>query len=282
MARRAVWVGAALMMLAVAAGSDQGGGRGKGVRGTSPTPAYRGDTRPAPAVKPEEAAEAKGLIDRAIRAHAGGPDNLDRMKRFVKKLRGSVRLGEVTVPAAAEGQLEMPASVRWLQEMTPPTGPRQSVLFVISRSGEWKSVSGQTIDLPRAESDALRVNFHARWLTTLLPLRDDSTGWTVRPAAAAQVEGEPAAGVTVSAPGQPDVTLYFRRSNDLLVKASYALLEGERSVQCDLVLSDYRDFSGIKLAAKVAEYRDGARVADWEVTEDRFPESFDEKTFARP
>jgi hypothetical protein len=98
------------------------------------------------------------------------------------------------------------------------------------------------------------------------------------------VNGRPATAIRASRAGFPDVTLYFDQETGLLAKSEMTGTDtaGGPGRKVELLLSDYKTFDGVKMAARTKTYHDGKLFLDTELVEFHKAASLPGKTFEAP
>ena len=127
----------------------------------------------------------------------------------------------------------------------------------------------------------LREENYAHWLTTLLPLKKE-TSLKLTPLPETKVNGKPAVGVKVSAEGRPDVSLYFDKKSHLLVKSERKTMEAGESILKEDIYSTYKEFDGVRLPTKIERWSGGKKISEITTAGYHFPRKLDESTFAKP
>jgi hypothetical protein len=220
----------------------------------------------------------QAIIDRAVKAH-GGADALAKTKAMVQSAKGRVSINGVDVEATREARYALPERYSWLLELKPAVGKQRRLIVRNGLSG-WQQVDNQPAeDIPTLLYDIISEEGYVLWLCTVAPL--GQAGFTFAPAPAADVEGQPAAGVLVTRTGRTDVTLHFHGSSGLLVKCRF-VSRAEPGAVKEWFFSRHKDFAGVKLPTRLIDRKNADRLGDWDVTDYKFVDRFDAATFKRP
>ena len=223
--------------------------------------------------------QALSLIDRAIKAH-GGADGLTRAQVSTRSSAGTQVQpggGGAEVTFTSEVTQSLPDRIRIAMEVE----KRVKVLIVIDGDKGWvQSAGGGSIPLDKERVKEMRGEAYVGWLTTLVPLKKD--GLTLGLAPEIKVDGKPALGVKVSGRGEPEAKLYFDQGSGLLVKVERRATEAGVPVTKAYYYSDFKDFDGVKLAAKEVMTVNGKKWYEVKVLTYKFLKKAEDSTFARP
>jgi hypothetical protein len=224
---------------------------------------------------------ARAAVERAVQAQSGGAERQARLRQLTVTSTGSYHnpLTGAATPASKEETLRLPGFYRMSVEVKAPGQFSQQVHSGIQEDQGWHSAGGMIGDMDRLTLTAVQNELYAYWVATL-PLGDSRLSWEKGPDAT--VDGRPAVGVTVKYGKRPDVQLFFDKENGLLVKFAFQSPEAGQQILKEFVLSNYRDFGGIKLPTKRVDSQLGKTVAEWQINDYKFHDRLDEKVFAKP
>ena len=97
------------------------------------------------------------------------------------------------------------------------------------------------------------------------------------------VAGQRAAGIRVQSKGHRDIDLYFDKTSGLVVKTeSKILAPGKPPIVLEQILSNYRDFDGLKLATKFTKFENKKQTSVEEYVDLKFVDKLDEHEFDKP
>lgn len=246
----------------------------------------------APAVRADDAAAARDLIDRAIRAH-GGEAAMAKWPVVTVKSEGIFH-GHDRTPVfffTSETAAHGPDRHRSVVDgkITVPNGKPNPQLFRVTNilDGErgWVHMAGsdkvETRDFTAAELARAKESAYAGWVATLLPLKD--AAFTLALAGESKVQNEPAVGVRVSSRGRRDVTLFFDKRSHLLVKTETRGQAGTGvEGQVELFLSRYKDVDGVQRPMHLMLQHDGRPLMSNFVLDYQLLAESKAETFAKP
>lgn len=153
---------------------------------------------------------------------------------------------------------------------------------VVNGDKGWVIEGDKVRPMAAAEIAGVRESFYRKQIaTTLIPLTDKACKLS---AAGRAVAGRPATAIRASQAGFPDVTLYFDQETGLPAKTEMTGRDpaGGRGRKVELVLSDYKEFDGVKMAARTKTCYDGRLFLDTELVEFRRADALPGKTFDAP
>jgi len=233
----------------------------------------------APPGRADERSQALTVVEAAIQAH-GGAEALARTQTVVRQSAGQMTVAGQDVVFACEYTARLPQ--RWRRHEVLRVGDQAlHVLVVVNGDRGWQSSGGAVTTIAPERLKELREDAYAQWLTTLLPLKKESSLQLV-PLPETKVNGEPAVGVKVSSKDHADVKLYFDRKTGLLVKMERQTMEAGLPVAREEIYEGYKEFDGVKLPTRVVQAVGGKKVLEITEASYRFPERIEEATFAKP
>jgi len=201
-------------------------------------------------------ADAKELVEKAIRAH-GGEAAVAKLKsvRITVEGEGEFAPGQPPVPIVVEDVWEMPDRYKTTSRLT-LQGQKITQTLCINGGEGWAAVNGQVQPLPPEGLKEMKEQKWSEDFDRLLPLRDKSLKLTR--IANSNVEDHPAAGIRIEADGHREVRLYFDKKSGLLVKREQEVMgEAGKPVVQSVVFSDFANKGGVRHWTKIAAYRDG-------------------------
>lgn len=225
--------------------------------------------------------DARGLVEKAIRAH-GGETNVAKLKsaRIKVEGEGEFAAGQPPVPLVVEDVWQMPDRYKTITHLT-LQGKQVTQTISINATEGWAELDGRTQPLPPVGLKEFKEQKWAEDFDRLLPLRDKSLKLTR--IADSKIEHYPVAGIKVEAEGHREVRLYFDSESGLLVKREQEILgDAGKLVVQSVVFSGFEDKGGVKHWTKVAAYRDGVRFITASLRELEIDRKNDAKEFAKP
>jgi hypothetical protein len=237
----------------------------------------------SPALRADDAADAKAIIERAIKARGDKPGTVPAVTTWKEK---------ITLDAAALGQpldldtewtVQVPDKLR-LQMTVAVQGQTIDLLIILNGEKLWFLANGQLQESPPPQLTEMLTEMNRMWATSLTPLLAGDE-FQLATAKEKAVNGKPAAGVAVQNGKRPVVTLYFDKETGLLVKREATVkdsLMDDKEVLEEAVVSDYKEHGGRKFHTRVVVTRDGKPFYRSEVSMPRAVEKPDPKLFDKP
>jgi hypothetical protein len=233
------------------------------------------------AARGDDAAEARALLDKAVKAH-GGVENVAKYKGSATAFKGTFHGMGLKIPMSGTVTTFGPDRVKADIEVE-AGGQTFRVVNVLGGDKGWLKIGNDTKDMGKAELTVAREQQHTGWVATLAPLVTPK-GYTLSPAGELLVDDRPTLGVKVAAKGRRDVTLYFDKTTWLLARHDSTVTdEGSgREVAQEVTMTDYRAVQGTKQAWKFVIRRDAKLFMEGEVTGVTLTETLDASQFGRP
>lgn len=225
--------------------------------------------------------EPKQLIEKAVQA-AGGEEKLAKLKGYRIKAKGTLEILGMSLDFTSTGLLDLSGRIRTEVELE-IMGRKFTVLQVYDGKKAWVKAMDRTMELEGDLLKEMKEQMHAGRVSFLLPLLKND-GYTLAPLGEIKVNGKPAQGVKVSAKGFRDIDLYFDQATGLLVKTAGQTLEQTtmKEVAQESVMSDFKEFDGLKQPTKVITHQDGKKFLEVEVMEYKGVAEVDNSEFAKP
>lgn len=233
----------------------------------------------AGAVRADDAADAKAIVDKAIKA-LGGEEALGKVKAASWKAKTT----RIFNGNESEGTTEvvMQDLDHYRQVITGQFNGNQfkGVTVISGDKGARKFGDMERTDL---DGGALANQKRTAYLTiipvTILNLRDKN--FKLEPIAEEKVGDKPAVGLNVIAPDKRDFKIYFDKESGLPVRTVAKVMgfgnQGEFTQETDY--TDYKDMGGIKKATKSVAKRNGERFVTTEITEFKVLDKVEPKLF---
>ncbi len=234
----------------------------------------------------DEQAELRAVIDKAVKAH-GGEANLTKYKASTWKAKGKV---EVMGGIDFTGEwYESEGKVRFSLDMT-VMGVAVNTTQVLARDKGWVKVTAggmvvMELEMTKEMVDEGQEQIYAQRVMSMQAFAAKEKGLELTPLGEVKVKDKPCLGIRVSSKGRRDVSLFIDKESHLVVKADHRVKdfqEGEQEFNQEYFLSDYKEFDGVKEAAKLAMHRDGKPFLDVEVTEYKHLDKLDDSLFQKP
>jgi hypothetical protein len=232
-------------------------------------------------VRAQDDAKVREVVDRAIKAH-GGLDNLTKLKANVSKSKGKFYLMGQAVDFTGETSLQLPD--RFRNEVHSKFGDQEfTFIEVINGDKGWAKSRGMTIDMNKEMLAEAKEQMHGANLSQLVCLKEKD--YKLSPLGEMKIGDRPAIGVRVERKGYRDVSLYFDKDKNLLLKLETRVkdfTQGGQEFTSTTVYSDYKKVGGMMVAYKVTIERDGKPFVEAENTEVKVSEKLDDSVFDKP
>jgi hypothetical protein len=228
----------------------------------------------------DDAADARKLVEKAIKAH-GGQEKLAKFTGHTVKFKGNFHGMGQAIPMTGEVITQGNDKVRVDVEIE-AGGMKFRVINVFDGEKGWNKVGDMLMEFDKDQVAEAKEQAYAGWVETLVPLKDKQ--FTLATVGEIKVENRPALGVKVSSKGRRDIDLYFDKETGLLVKRETRVKdEGSgQEVTEETFPSEYKEVQGTKQAMKFTVKRDGKLFIEGEATEVQLSEKLDASVFAKP
>ena len=212
----------------------------------------------APAIRADDAADARAVIERAIKARGDKAGAVPAVTTWKEKIALTVDAIGQTLDLDTEWTALVPDKLR-LQMTVSVQGQKIDLLMILNGEKMWFLANGQLQDSPPPQLSEMLTEMNRMWATSLTPLLA-SDEFQLATAKEKVVNGKPAAGVAVRNGKRPVVTLYFDKETGLLVKREATVKDpvaDDKEVLEEAVVSDYKEAGGRKYHTRVVVTRDG-------------------------
>jgi hypothetical protein len=228
-----------------------------------------------------EAADARAIIDKAIKA-MGGEEKLAQSGGLTGTAKGTFSGLGLTVNCSVEGASQLPRQKR-MQLKFQYLLMNITYIQVLDGDRGWLQVRGNTEEMDKEQLAAAKEDAYADWVSSILPLARDRS-FTLTTLQEININDRPAVGVKVSSKGHIDVELYFDKESGLLVKSKTTGqdLRSKKAFEQESFFSGYKKVDGVQKATKRLVKRDGKEFMNIEFTEVKLHDKLPDKEFARP
>jgi hypothetical protein len=237
----------------------------------------------AGAARGDEQADAKALLDKAMKA-MGGEAKLAKLSTATVQAKLSLSDGAQDITVTLDGTWQGMSQYR-LDAEVQAGGQNFKALMIFNGDKGWMRARDKTEDAPEGVVPFVQNLFHAGRAPQLLPA---FTGKDYKLSHLGEVKvGDRAAvGLSVGHKDRKDVSLFFDKENGLPLKCEVRLTEprSDKELAVEYHFSDYKDFDGLKLPAKVVVrgvLPDGKEVTI-EVSQVKKADKVDDGQFAKP
>jgi outer membrane lipoprotein-sorting protein len=236
----------------------------------------------APALHADDAADAKAVVDKAIKA-MGGADKLAKTPATTFKCKATVDDGAKKGEFSGTWSIQLPDKYRAELELV-FDGRTQTVTLVINGDKGWANEAGRnkTEDAPEDAMKIIKADFGAIHLAhTLVPLTGKE--YKLSSLAEVKVNDKAAVGVKVERKDLPDVDLYFDKETHLPVKAEVRVKErGGEEMLHTFLFQDYKEDDGLKHFTKLTLHRADKEAMVMELSEGKRLEKLEANLFEKP
>jgi hypothetical protein len=235
----------------------------------------------SPAARADDAADAKALVAKAIKA-AGSPDDGKPVLRTWKD-DGVLHFGDMKIPYTGTWYFRGPDAMRF-EISVDFMGQKVQFTHVVNGDKVWDSMDGRTEEVTGEKKEYSRNAAYFTWVYSLTPLTHDAE-FKLATAGEKAVSGKPAAGVRVERKDRPSVTLYFDKDTGLLAKSEVRVkdeFQGWKEVLDENYFEDWKEVGGRKVFTKLRVVRDGKPLLESKLSDVKYPDTFDPKLFEKP
>jgi hypothetical protein len=234
----------------------------------------------AAAGQADEQADAKALVDRAIKAMGGDAKLAKLGTASVKgKLTATPDGKDVTIDVdglwQGMSQYRIDADVQ-------VEGKQFKAVLVFNRDNAWIKKGDNTKDGPDGVLPFIQNIFYAGRMPQLLPALSDQP-YKLAPFGEVLVGTQAATGLLISHPDRKDLRLFFDKTTGLPIKSEATVSEPmtNKEMTLEARYSDYKDFDGLKLCGTVTVKLDELEFK-LELSEIKGTEKVDDSRFERP
>jgi hypothetical protein len=220
----------------------------------------------------DEDAKMREIIARAIKAHGG--DNLEKYKGSITKTKGKLLDLEYTI----ESTLQLPDRSRNVAE-----SKLGKFVQILNGDKGWVKLGDLSRECVKEELDEMRETLNAVQISRLTVLTDRE--YKLAPLGEEKIDDRPAIGVRVEHKGFRDISLFFDKESNLLLKMETRIkdpLRGGEEVAAETLYSDYKNVDGVMTAHKIIIKYDGKTYIEGEVTDVKYSEKLDDSIFDKP
>ncbi|HJZ59538.1 MAG TPA: hypothetical protein VKE74_31630 [Gemmataceae bacterium] len=235
----------------------------------------------APAARADDAADAKAIVARGIKA-AGNTDD-GKSGPITWKDDGILNFGGMKFAYTADWYVLPPDTMRF--DLTAEfMGQKVRITHVVNGDKVWDSADGMTREVAGEKKQYSLNAVYLMSVYSLKPLTHDE-GFKLATAGEKEVSGKPALGVRVERQGKPTVTLYFDKVSGLLAKAEVKVkdeFQDWKEVLDENYFEDWKDVGGKKVFTKLRVVRDGKPLLESKLSDQKTPDKLDPKLFEKP
>jgi hypothetical protein len=226
----------------------------------------------------DDAAEARAIIDKAVRA-VGGEAKLAAAGAYTQKVSGKFHGPAGVIAFTGEWAVSLPDRLRQVTDST-SDGMKFRAVRVIAGDKGWLRVNDTLVELDKDTLAGEREQMYAAWVASLLPLKEKD--FVLAPLGESKVGDRSAVGVKVTPKEHGPVSLYFDAEKDWLLRAEFHVKRPGGEATQEVLYDDYQGADGLKRPRKTTVRRDGKVLVEAEVTEFKPLDKPDPKLFEKP
>jgi hypothetical protein len=239
-----------------------------------------------PSSRADDQATSTAVIERHLKA-VGGEEKLAKIKAATWKDKGKFfGLGDEGIDYTAETSA-LGTTKRKMSIQGEVANEKFSVVIVVSGDKGWTKTEDEVEDMDKEELDEQKEQMFADWTAFINPSALKTDAFKLSPLGEIKIEDRPMIGVKATAKGRRDMNLYFDKETGLLRKTEWQVKDtdgnvGGGEVQQEVLLSEYKDFDGVKVATKVSVKWAGKPYVESEQSDFQFHDKLDDAVFAKP
>jgi hypothetical protein len=229
----------------------------------------------------DDAADAKAIIEKAIKAKGGKPQ--DKPVAETWKDKGKFKGGDFEMQFTGEWAFQGPDKYRF-KVNGDFMGMKIDFLVVVNGEKGWASGFGQSEELTGEKLEHTISEVHLLNVLSLSPLLKEKE-FKLSVEGDKKVSGKDTKVVKVSREKRPAVTLYFDKESGLLAKSDMMVKEefqGWKEVLEEGYYEDYKDVGGRKVFTKMRIVRDGKTMIEGTLSDQKVHDKLDPKLFEKP
>jgi len=227
-------------------------------------------------------AEARAIIDRAIKAH-GGAANLSKFEVSTFTLRGKCyALGAEGADFTARWVVQGLDKLREEDDVS-AVGRKLHVVGVVNGNEGWVQMGITTRPMDKQGLAERKEGLYHDCVARLACLT--SGKFRLAPLGESKVGGRDAVGVRVSHPGHRDISMFFDKKSGLLLETSRRAKDptgGKKEFTEEIFFGGYKKVEGALQAQTFLILRDGKKFVEARCTDMRSHAKLDDTAFARP
>jgi hypothetical protein len=228
----------------------------------------------------DDQSEARKIVDRGIKAQ-GGPAKVAAFKNGSARGKGTLHQMGMMIPFAMEVRYETPGRLRTDLDLD-IGGQNVKVSTILNGDKGWLKIGDMVQDMTEDQVAESKAQLYSFLVTGLVVLSDKA--FSLSPLGEMKIDDRPAVGVRVSHKDRRDINLFFDKETGLLCKSQWRvkdLITNEEQEE-ETLYSDFKEQDGVKQSMKIKILRDGKPFMDFEASDSRAEEKFEENVFAKP
>jgi hypothetical protein len=235
-----------------------------------------------PAASPAADDDPNEILAKAIKAH-GGEEYLTKHPAGRAKNKGKLTIAGIgEVDFTQETAYMMPDKFKESMELN-VAGQQISVVTLVNGDKFSVEANGKEVPVTDQIKEALAETKHLLKVARLTSLLKEK-GIELASAGEVKIDDKPALGVRVSLKGQKDITLYFDKKTNLLMKVERRATDpntGSEITEERIVAEYQKNDSGVPMPKKLIVKRDGKDYLTSEVVEGKMLEKIEDSEFSK-
>lgn len=225
--------------------------------------------------------DPKDILKKAIKAH-GGEEFLNKHPAARAQNKGKIDL-----PGLGEAEFTqdvayfLPDKFKDTMELS-VAGQKVSIVTILNGKSISIEAGGKAVDINDNIKKSINEAIDMMAMARLTPLLKDKN-YELSLFGEAKVEDKPAVGVRISAKGKKDVTIFFDKKTNLMVKIEHRTTDPNtgNEINQERIMLEYKEKDGIQIPKKVLVKHDGKKFIEAESTEFTFLEKIDDNEFKK-
>ncbi len=233
-----------------------------------------------PIAQADDAADAKAIVEKAVKARGDKPDA--KFSAMTWKDKGKFTGGGFELPYTAEWAFQSPDKYRFV--FTGTVGDAKiNMTVVVNGEKAWEAEGDKSREITGEKLEQTRNEAYQFRVSALTPLLTDKD-FTLATAKGKDVDKKPTVAVKVTHDKKPPITLYFDKESGLLVKRELIVkdeFQKWKEVLDEAYFSDYKESDGKKHFTKLKIVRDGKTLIESTLSDAKEAEKLDPKLFEK-
>jgi outer membrane lipoprotein-sorting protein len=233
------------------------------------------------ALRADDQADAKAILEKAIKAHGGG-DNIDKVKAGTIEMKGKVYRDGNEIEYTGSVTFQQPDKQR-LEVNFDIGGMKFKFLQVLNKDKGWIALNDNVTEMSKDSVAEALEGIHANAVERLQPSAFKDAKLSTL--GEVKVGDKPAVGVRVEVKGRRDVSLFFDKETHQLLKTERRAKDVQElgdEFNEEKYYGDFKDVGGVKTPHKLTIKRDGKVYIEGDITDYKAAEKIDDSQFAKP
>jgi hypothetical protein len=248
--------------------------------------AWSGDHATTAVARADDQADAKAIIDKAIKA-MGDEAKLTKYQGATWKGKGKFYgLGGEGLDYTGDWAFQGASKYRVVIDLD-VMGQKVQQTIVVNGDKGWVKLNNDTKEMDKEMLAEQQEQMFANWHAFSMPAALKGKQFELSTLGETEIDKRKAVGVRAASKGHRDLNLYFDKETGLPIKDEWRVkdvqgLAGGKEVTQEVYLSDYKDVQGFKMPMKVVLKWDGKPYVDAELSDYKMEEKLDDDLFAKP